>query len=70
MDNLINHEGSVDDIRCGLSYIDPKTTDFWTLRMLEASLKDEKEEHYNRSTVIKMLETKIRQVKKHHNINC
>ncbi len=66
MEQLVNHSGSVDDIRCALTYINPKTAKKPTIQMLEASLKNEKEEHYNRATVIKMIESKLRQIHKHN----
>lgn len=64
MPNFINHSGSVEDIRCALGYINPKQAGKHAVESLQASLDNEKNNHYNRATVIKMLETKLRQIAK------
>jgi hypothetical protein len=56
--DVINNKGSVEDIRCSLSYCTNKDMDY-----LKRSLEYEPE-HKNRSVVIKMLQAKIRKIEK------
>ena len=63
--NLYNQKGSVDDIRCSLVFIDPKSIEqaLSDNETLAASIENEKE-NKNRATVIKMLESKKTWVEK------
>ena len=63
--NLYNQKGSVDDIRCSLVFIDPKSIEqaLASNETLAASIANEKE-NKNRATVIKMLESKKTWVEK------
>lgn len=57
---LINKEGSVDDIRCRLKLIEGKRVYITDIQ----DAIDEEKKGANRSTVIKMLEAKLRKLNK------
>jgi len=57
MANNFYRQGSVDDIRCSLRFIPAKNTVDW---QQEIELE---QQHKNRSTVIKMLESKLKKQK-------
>lgn len=59
--HLINQSGSVDDIKCSLSFIKQCTPQ--TISLLTNSLENERQ-NKNRATVIKMLEAKIKKLNK------
>ena len=63
--HLYNQKGSVDDIRCSLGFIYPKSVEqaLADNETLAASIANEKE-NKNRATVIKMLESKKAQIEK------
>ncbi len=62
---IISNVGSVDDIRCALRYYDEGTPKQIQDRILilERSIEYEKI-HYKRSTVLKLCESKLKQLRK------
>jgi hypothetical protein len=65
MRSSLSNTGSTDDIKISLYYVNPSTPDEArkTLEWLEYSLETEIKDT-NRSTVIKMIQVKIRNIKK------
>lgn len=62
----ITHKGSVDDIRCALGHINPKSSleQKKCIVYLEASYHVECSQTFPRQTVLKMIDTKLRKLNK------
>ena len=63
--NLVNNAGNTEDIRCSLYHINPKSDadKIDTINWLTICLNDERKNR-NRSTVIRMIEVKKKQIVK------